>query len=118
MPALPAPAPPPPPLRGWAGARERWEGGVLLPFEKLMAVLAVGQMMRISLNAVYVWSGLNRLLATKETPSSRLESMEADFGTHQETGEPVFFFRVMEKTAATTALLPQPAAFKLLESLK
>ena len=127
--------PPPPHARGgWAGARGRWEHGVLLPFEKLVAVLAVGQMMRIGVGTLYVWAKLDTLIegkrrrkptvtqqaAAQAAVAKRKADDDAQLQAHLDKGQPIFFFRALERPtdAGQTVLVPQPAAFALLERMK
>ena len=46
----------------WRDARARWEGNVLLPFEKLLAIIAIGQIFRIVIDASGFWDKVHSLL--------------------------------------------------------
>ena len=108
---------------GWEGASARWQGDVFVPFEKLIAVLAVGQMMHIGIGQLLAWTRLNKVFSAtfrggkRRRPKSHVSYSElikvqrANLKAHYERGDPVVLFRSTENPAdpGTTVLLSQPA---------
>ena len=103
---------------GWEGASARWQGNVFVPFEKLIAVLAVGQMMHIGIGELLIWTRLNKLFRRKkpksklqQTYTDLLKEQKAGLTAHFESGKPIVLFRSAEKSddPGTTVLLSQPA---------
>ena len=108
----------PPPLRvvgdvggGWEGARRRWETHALLPMERVVALVAVGQLMRLGLDATGLWGFIRRLIpwggergrpdagsgGGEEPPHTVNDNLDGD--------EPILFFHIVDRGVAGAPLI-------------
>ena len=108
----------------WDGARQRWAGGALGPWERITAMLAAGQLMRMGLDASGVPALVfprQRRVATAPPALSTGDLVHAvtALGMPDETPKHVSYFRSIEQLSAHQAptLVPTEALLQLQRDL-
>ena len=80
----------------WKDARARWEGNVLLPFEKLLAIIALGQIFRIGIDAAGFWDRVYSLLpGLKKKKKTRTGRGGNNSRYTSKNNSPVCFFNLI-----------------------
>jgi len=126
--------PPPPPTKGDAGWSVRWRSNELSITEKLLAMVATGQLMRLVIDlsglppaiALLVRGGHAAASATDasasaDTPppasaSSSYAHAPSSLDQTRDANTPWFFFRVREDVAAAPLITPEQDALRMLSN--
>ena len=90
----------------WDVARARWQRGVLLPMEKALAVVAFGQLLRVSADFVGFWEFV-RLRVPDDKEAKRMK----DF-----LREPTLFFHIKGEDGAQEVTSEAYALLKYAET--